>query len=148
MGWALQAAAHGMEFTQPYHDKRVVELALAIPPDLHVKNGRNRHLARTALQELYPPEFQQRGSQNDELVPDYFEMVERVRPRDLAEIERMQKDRRLTRYFDFDRMRAMLTGRTTPWRKAPSEQAVQTAVRCFLYASYIEWFQRDNRPGP
>lgn len=145
MGSALHAAAHGMEFMQPYHDKRVVELGLAIPPDLYVKDGRNRHLARTTLQDIYPPEFQRRGSENDEWVPDYAEMIERVRPRVLTEIERMQKEGRLSRYYDFDRMRAMLTGRPG---KAPSQQAVWVAVRSFLHASYIEWFQRDNRPEP
>ena len=72
-------------------------------------------------------------------------MIERVRPRVLTEIERMQKEGRLSRYYDFDRMRAMLTGRPG---KAPSQQAVWVAVRSFLHASYIEWFQRDNRPEP
>ena len=145
MGGALHAAAHAMEFTQPYHDKRVVELGLAIPEALYMRNGRDRHLARTALADVYPPEFQQRGSANDEWVPDFNEMIERVRPRLLAEIERMQKEGRLTRYYDFDRMRRMLTdGR----HNDRVEQSEQMAVRSFLHASYIEWFQRDNRREP
>jgi asparagine synthase (glutamine-hydrolysing) len=57
IGGALLAAAHGLEFTQPFHDKRVVELALAIPEKLHVRNGRDRNLARAAL-----PTYIQRNS--------------------------------------------------------------------------------------
>src|SRR5450755_2653909 len=45
---SLQAAACGLEFTQPFRDKRVVELALAIPEDLWIKSGRERYLARQA----------------------------------------------------------------------------------------------------
>ncbi len=54
-GRALNAAANGLEFTQPFHDKRVVELALAIPEALQMRNGRDRDLARRALADIYPP---------------------------------------------------------------------------------------------
>ncbi len=57
-GMAEQAARHGLELTRPFHDKRVVELALAVPQDLYVKNGRNRYLACAALKDIYPREFQ------------------------------------------------------------------------------------------
>jgi asparagine synthase (glutamine-hydrolysing) len=139
----MRPAWHGLELTQPYHDKRVVELSLAIPSHLLMKNGRDRYLARTALKDIYPPEFQQRGSENDDLVPDYLEMVDRVRPRVLAEIDRMQRDGHLARYFDFDLIRAMLTG-----RNAQRKQPVALAIRSFLHACYVDWFQRDNRPEP
>ena len=139
-GNSIRTAAHGMEFTAPYHDKRVVELALAIPEELFAKNGRTRHLARAALKDIYPREFERRGSENDDRVPDHLEMVERVRPRLLSEIDRMQREARLTRYFDFDRMRTMLTG-----RNARNKVTTGLAVRSFLHACAIEWFQRDNR---
>ena len=50
----VQAARHGLELTRPFHDKRVVELALAVPQELYVKNGRNRYLACAALKNVYP----------------------------------------------------------------------------------------------
>src|SRR6202041_1671918 len=58
------SARHGLEFTQPFHDKRVVELALAIPEDLYFRNGRHRYLARTALADVLPAEFQTRSWRN------------------------------------------------------------------------------------
>ena len=55
---SIACAALGLERTQPYHDKRVVEFGLAVPEALYFKNGRARYLARAALKDLYPPEFQ------------------------------------------------------------------------------------------
>ena len=143
---SVSAAASGLEFTAPYHDKRVIELALAIPEAIQAKHGRSRHLARTALADVYPAEFQRRGTANDDLIPDFLAMIERVRPRLLDEIDRMQREGYLARYFDFDRMRTMLA------RDAPSaeagEQAARLATRAVLFGRYIEWFERDNRPPP
>src|SRR5262249_13415797 len=139
-GSSVSAAAYGLEFTQPFHDKRVVELGLAIPEELYVKNGRTRYLARTALKDLYPPEYQDRPAGNDSIVPDFLAMAKRVEPRMLTEIDRMEKAGRLSRYFDFARMRSMLT------RRAAEQNATTThqAAYAFLVARYIEWFNGDN----
>jgi asparagine synthase (glutamine-hydrolysing) len=141
---SLQAAACGLEFTQPFHDKRVIELALAIPEDLWVKNGRDRHLARIALKDLYPPEFQTRQRGNDDIAPDFLAMVKRVEPRILAEIDRMEREGRLSHHFDFPRMRRMLTQRPIEKHRSGSEYDTHKAVSAFLRARYIEWFRRDN----
>ena len=61
-GFSIPAARHGLEFTQPFHDKRVVEFGLAIPEELYVKNGKTRYLARAALKDLYPPEYPDRAA--------------------------------------------------------------------------------------
>ena len=98
---SVAAAAHGLEFTQPFHDKRVVEFGLAIPEALYFKNGKTRHLARAALKDLYPPEYQDRPPGNEGPLPDFMAMARRIEPRVLAEIERMEKAGYLTRYFDF-----------------------------------------------
>ncbi len=137
-GGALLAAAHGLEFTQPFHDKRVVELALAIPEHLHVKNGRDRHLARLALADIYPPEFQSRGRANDSLIPDFEQMMARATPQFDTEIARLEQDKHLAKLFDFPRMRAMLAPRS-------SEVAMRHAARTFLHARFAEWHRRDNR---
>jgi hypothetical protein len=44
--YSISGAAHGLEFTQPFHDERVVEFGLAIPEALYFKNGKTRYLAR------------------------------------------------------------------------------------------------------
>lgn len=85
-GMAANAARHGLELTRPFHDKRVVELALAIPQDLYVKNGRNRYLACAALKDIYPREFQTRWRRNDDEIPDFQRMAKSIEPQLLAEI--------------------------------------------------------------
>ena len=70
-GIGMEAAYHGLDLTRPFHDKRVVELALAIPEELYVKNGRNRYLACMALKDIYPPEYQTRWRKNDDEIPGF-----------------------------------------------------------------------------
>jgi asparagine synthase (glutamine-hydrolysing) len=141
IGGALLAASYGMDFTQPYHDKRVVELALAIPEILYVKAGRDRHLARLALADIYPPAFQTRGRGNDELIPDFPAMAERVKPRLLQEIDRLEKDATLAAWFDFRRMREQLSKPQT----SRNETGARHAIRALLHARFIEWHRRGNR---
>jgi asparagine synthase (glutamine-hydrolysing) len=141
---SIPAAAHGLEFTQPFHDKRVVEFGLAIPEEFYLKNGKTRYLARAALEGLYPPEFQDRPSGNDDLGPDFLMMAKRIEPRVLAEIDRMEKAGRLSRYFDFARMRGMLTRRTVEQHASGDEYDTRQAMFAFLAARYIEWFRGEN----
>lgn len=141
---SLPAAARGLELTQPFHDKRVVEFGLAIPEDLYVKNGRTRYLARAALADLYPPEYQDRPPGNDDMGPDFLMMVKRIEPRVLAEIDRMERAGRLSRYFDFARMRAMLRRRAIHQHASGNEVGTRQATRAFLAARYMEWFRGDN----
>ncbi|HEY4940363.1 MAG TPA: asparagine synthase-related protein [Rhizomicrobium sp.] len=138
-------AACGLEFTQPFHDKRVIELALAIPEDLWVKGGRERYLARQALKDLYPPEYQTRGRGNDDLKPDFLAMAKSIEPQILAEIDRMEGDGKLSHRFDFPRMRKMLTRRRADDHNSGSEYDTRQAVVYFIQARYIEWFRRGNR---
>lgn len=145
VGYSVPAAVHGLEFTQPFHDKRVVEFALAIPETLYVKNGKTRYLAREALKDLYPPEYQDRPPGNDDIAPDFLLMAKRIEPRVLAEIDRMEKAGYLARYFDFQRMRKMLTRRTVEQHRSGFEYDTQQAMLAFLAARYIEWFRGDNR---
>jgi asparagine synthase (glutamine-hydrolysing) len=143
-GFAVPAARHGLEFTQPFHDKRVVEFGLAIPIDLYVKNGKTRYLARTALKDLYPAEYQDRPPGNDDMNPDFLAMAKRVEPRVLAEIERMEKAGYLSRYFDFPKIRAMLTRRSAGQHASGNENDTLRAHLAFIAARYIEWFRGSN----
>ncbi len=143
-GFSVSGAAHGLEFSQPFHDKRVVEFGLAIPEALYVKDGKTRYLARAALKDLYPPEYQDRPPGNDDLGPDFLTMAKRIEPRVLAEIDRMEKAGKLSQYFDFPRMRAMLTRRTIEQHASGNEYDTRQAQLAFLAARYIEWFRGDN----
>ncbi len=142
--FSVSGAAHGLEFTQPFHDKRVVEFGLAIPEELYVKNGKTRYLARTSLKDLYPPEYQDRPPGNDDMGPDFLMMAKRIEPRVLAEIDRMERAGYLTRYFDFPRMRAMLTRRRIDQHASGNEYDTRQALVAFIGARYIEWFRGGN----
>ena len=143
-GFAVPAARHGLEFTQPFHDKRVIEFGLAIPVDLYVKDGKTRYLARAALKDLYPPVYQHRPPGNDDMNPDFLTMAKRVEPRVIAEIERMENAGYLSRYFDFPKMRAMLTRRSLDQHASGNETDTLQAHLAFIAARYIEWFRGDN----
>jgi asparagine synthase (glutamine-hydrolysing) len=136
--------AHRLELTQPFHDKRVVELALAIPEDLYFKDGRPRHLARTALADLYPPEFQSPSPGNIPFIADYAEMIGRIEPGLIAEIDRLEQNPRLASYFDFARMRRMLAQGPRDRRFGEAGYRLRQAARTFLCAHYIDRFRRDN----
>ena len=56
----------------------------------------------------------------------------------------MEKAGRLSRYFDFKRMRAMLTRRSAEQHASGSEFDTRQAVIAFIAARYIEWFRGDN----
>ena len=144
IGGSVPAAAHGLEFTQPFHDKRVVELALAIPEEMYVRNGRERYLARAALKDLYPPEFQDRLPGNHNLAPDFLRMVKADEPAILAEIDRMEASGDLAKYFDFARMRQMLTRRRLDQHASGSEYDTSQALSAFFKARYVKWFRGDN----
>ncbi len=144
-GLAVTAASLGLEVTRPFHDKRVVELALAVPQDLYVKNGRNRYLACTALHDVYPREFQTRGRQNDDEIPDFMRMVKSVEPQLLAEISEMEKSKKLGRYVDFNKIRALLAARGPDQHNSGWEQETQLAVHGFVVARYLNWFWQSNR---
>jgi asparagine synthase (glutamine-hydrolysing) len=143
-GYSINGAVFGLELTQPFHDKRVVEFGLAIPEDLWLKDGKTRWLARTALKDVYPPEFQDRPPGNDDMGPDFLMMAKRIEPRVLAEIDRMEKAGALSRYYDFPRMRKMLTRRSIDQHASGNEFDTRQALAAFLTARYIEWFRGGN----
>ena len=139
-GGAIPAAVYGLDLTRPFHDKRVVEFGLAIPEDLYVKNGLNRYLARRALADVYPPEFQTRGSRNEGALGDTA-ILDLATPDLLAEADRLAKSTRLSAYFDFERARRALAG---PDRNAATAAKKAAALRALLTARFIEWFSGSN----
>ena len=55
-GWAKLGAKHGITYAYPLLDKRIVEFALGLPPDMFVKNGWRRWLFRYSLKGVLPDE--------------------------------------------------------------------------------------------
>jgi asparagine synthase (glutamine-hydrolysing) len=143
-GASAPPARHGMVLTRPFHDKRVVELALAIPEDLYRREGRNRYLACRALADVYPVEFQARWRKNDDEIPDFQRMVSGIKPQLLADIARMEQSETLSAMIDFGKIRALLGARGPDDHNSGWEQETQLALGGYMTARFVEWFRRDN----
>ncbi len=136
------AASCGMDFTRPFHDKRVVEFGLAIPEALQFKNGLERHLARTALANDLPPSVIARLPGNDSEEPDMFRMTMASTPAALAETRALDRGGRLSRYVDFDKLEGMLAGADETHR--PDHHRLYVANYSIAVARFIAWFDRSN----
>lgn len=53
-GWGASGRKAGIEYRYPLLDKRVVEFALGIPPELYRREGTTRYIFREAVKELLP----------------------------------------------------------------------------------------------
>ena len=137
------AGAHGADFSRPFHDPRIVELGLAIPATLHFRNGLERYLARQVFADILPARLVARGPGNDAEDPDLFRMVTQGAPEALAEARRLDRDGRLSRYVDFDRLEEMLAD--TDERRRPDHARLYMANRTIALARFIAWFDPANR---
>lgn len=136
------AGGSGLDFTRPFHDKRVVELALAIPESLHFRGGLERHLARQALADRLPGRLLASGPGNDAEEPDLFRMAAHATPRALSEAKALDRDRRLSRYIDFTKLDALMTDIRED--RLADHRRLQVAMRVTALAHFIAWFERDN----
>ncbi len=141
-GPVMAAAMHGLILTQPFHDKRVIELGLAVPEDLYVKNGRNRYLACQALADLYPPEFQTRGRGNDRPEPEFHHRLRAHGPALAAEAESLAADPVLSTYVDFAALKERLTAQGTDKRSVTKRRM---ALEALIVARYVAWFRGANQ---
>jgi hypothetical protein len=55
-GWAAEGAHFGLHYTYPMLDRRVIEFALGLPPEMYVRDGYYRWLFRRAMEGILPDE--------------------------------------------------------------------------------------------
>ncbi|MEI9992993.1 MAG: asparagine synthase-related protein [Rhizomicrobium sp.] len=139
---AQLAAAHGMDLSRPFHDKRIVELGLALPEDLQFRNGLERYLARRTLGALLPARLLASGPGNDAEDPDMFRAANGSAAQALAEVRKLDHDGRLSRFFDLDKLGAMLAG-VEETRKADHFR-LSLAANAIAMARFVAWFERSN----
>ncbi|HVB38867.1 MAG TPA: asparagine synthase-related protein [Vicinamibacterales bacterium] len=60
----------GVEGRHPFHDRRLIEIALAFPPDQLWRDGQAKSLTRRAFADLLPPAVRQRTGR-----PDYSHLI-------------------------------------------------------------------------
>jgi asparagine synthase (glutamine-hydrolysing) len=134
---ALHAAATGMILTRPMIDKRLVEFALAIPEHLFARDGRQRDLARRALKDVLPVEFQNRRSSQEHFDEYMADAISRVAPEVHRQIADLGDEGSLVALFDFS---------TQPQsRAAQSRQERAHRLRALLAARYVAWLRGSNR---
>jgi asparagine synthase (glutamine-hydrolysing) len=136
------AAAHGLEFTRPFHDKRVVELGLALPEAMQFGAGHDRYLARRALADILPASLLARGPGNDAEDPDFFPMAGANAPAALADARKLDRDGKLSRYVSFDKLEAMIADADDTRR--PDHQRLMVANLTITLARFVAWFDRTN----
>jgi len=137
---ALEAAAAGLSLTRPMLDKRVVEFGLAIPEDLHFSNGRMRVLARKALQDILPLEFQTRRHGQENLDPEFTSEIVDAAPKIAAQVANFADDPALSGYIDLTR----LTRAPDHFNGDHLPAKTLWFANTVLLARYIRWFSTKN----
>lgn len=139
-GALLLPTARPLELASPFHDKRVVELALAIPESLYAKDGRWRYLARRALADVLPPEFQTRiWGGNDLIDPDSLEMISEIRDVLSGMAKELATTPHPARYIDFDRAGS---GLHAVGPRAKREKLI--SLNAIVLGLYINWMDQRN----
>ncbi|WP_230772532.1 asparagine synthetase B family protein [Sphingomonas sp. Leaf4] len=136
------AGRYGMDLTRPFHDRRVVEFALAIPARLIFRDGRDRYLARTALADLLPARLLASGPGNDAEEPDFFRMAATVVPDALRSLRADDRAGRLARIIDFDRIADEVANINEA--RMSDHRALYRATFGIALARFILWFERHN----
>jgi asparagine synthase (glutamine-hydrolysing) len=137
------AGAAGLEFTRPFHDKRVVELALAIPESLQFRDGLERPLARHVFAGRLPDRLLSSGPGNDAEEPDLFRMAQAATPIALRKARALDRDGRLSRYIDFAKLDTLVADMRED--RLADHRRLHVATRVTALALFIAWFERDNR---
>ncbi|HEX4695937.1 asparagine synthase-related protein [Sphingomonas sp.] len=142
-GQGSPAARAGLDLTRPFHDKRIVELGLAIPESLQFRDGRDRWLARTVFANRLPRRMIERQLPNDREQPDLFRMMREAAPRLLAETRALDRDSTMSRYVDLAVVERLLA---RGGREHVKRDRIRTAaaVRTLMIARFVAWVDRSN----
>lgn len=138
------ATTPDLELTRPFHDKRIVELALALPERLLFRDGRERWLARTAFADILPPSLVRRMPGNDREQPDMISMNSEAAPAMIAALGKLGDDEAVSRYIDVAALDAMV-------RESASEERLSERIRLnfamqvLTTARFLAWLNRSNR---
>ncbi|OYY71821.1 asparagine synthase-related protein [Sphingomonas sp. 28-63-12] len=139
---AIESASCGLLLTNPMLDKRIVAFGQAIPEHLHFADGRMRHLARLALQDILPPALLAAARGQEYFDPSFRDTVDGMTAAITDLITRMADNPVLNNYIDVDRLRA--DQQAGQLLDGPPSQALRL-INTLRIARYIDWFDRQNR---
>lgn len=137
-----RALRKGMDFTRPFHDKRVVELALALPDSIVFNQGRERYLPRTALADLLPDRLRRSMAANTTFDPDPSAILRGEAQAALAELRELDHDGRISRYIDLAKIEAAITDVDVSSRRHLSRATI--ALNGLVLGRYLAWSDRRN----
>jgi asparagine synthase (glutamine-hydrolysing) len=137
------ATTPDLDLTRPFHDKRVVELAFALPDHLLFRDGRERWLARTAFADVLPPALITRAPGNDSEEPDRLAMNAAAAPAMVAALRDLESDDAVARYIDVPALAAM-AGQHASEQNKSERIRLNFAMSALTKARFLAWLDRSN----
>lgn len=105
---ALLAMRHKQVWTYPLLDRRLVEFALACPPEVRTAHGWTRRLARLVIEDRVPPELAWQPRKLNAAIPGAREQIIDNAAEIHSRLSEWQSDPDIARLFDFQRATALL----------------------------------------
>lgn len=137
------ATTPDLDLTRPFHDKRVVELAFALPDHLLFRDGRERWLARTVFADVLPPALITRAPGNDSEEPDRLAMNAAAAPAMVAALRDVESDEAVARYIDVPALAAMVGQHASEQNKSERIR-LNFAMAALTKARFLAWLDRSN----
>ncbi|MDR3526198.1 MAG: asparagine synthase-related protein [Rhizomicrobium sp.] len=105
--WALLGAKHGVAYTHPLLDRRVISFAMSLPAEIFRSEGKRRRVFRDAMADVLPDRVRCR---TDKLAPFPLRMVEFVDHKEelVSRLEACSRDPNVRRLIDLDLLRRQL----------------------------------------
>jgi asparagine synthase (glutamine-hydrolysing) len=150
--WSIIGARHGIAFTYPLADRRILDFALSLPTHLLVEGGFSRQPYRNAMEGILPEAIRWRESKYVPF-PDIPANIVATAPGLLAHVDRIRNCAAVTDMFQLDAIAGAIArvARVAPYRfetgstsKAvgqpsmpyPMKMAIH-AVRALAVARYV-----------
>jgi len=137
---------HGLNFTGPLTDVRLITFCLAIPEDQYLRDGTTRFLARRLLRAAgVPPavtDNPRRGPQH----PEWFAHLTQVRPSLPAQIERLRRSPTARRLIDLERLDHLLAHWPADAAAAQPQRLTYNSLlnSALNIGTFLAWVEKTN----
>lgn len=128
---ALIGLKHGVRFVHPMFDRELIEYALNCPPEFEYREGRYRAPFREIMHGVVPDICRESTQPKLPLVEIPWH-VAREKAGLIRELDRLESDKRLHDYFDFNYVRKRLT-------EYPDERAAEAHVTKIATTQKVEF---------
>ncbi len=153
--WALIGARHGVAFTFPMLDRRVIEFALVLPSDLFIRGGWKRRPFRDAMSSVLPEQVLWRHQKYSPFPCLALDLAEK-RHFVIARVDELRQRARVAELFDLDAIADLIQKSPSPAevrRQAIIEDGRGTQltsphialIRILQSATYIEQHHSGTR---